>query len=418
MQWSPKRLPICLLSIWISIWINGCFQYTGTVLYNNNKGSQVSDIRFSSWALCIALLSTISLTGCGASTSNSGEPSSGNPDTPSQDNSDDGSDTPDTGTPDNTTPDDNNSDNPDTSNPGDNSDDDGDSNPPVAPPIGSDCQYSVPTPPSLTEHFSISLDDNTYQHLDDEELVSNNSNIYGTWAVVHQQATTDTSNDRQLRRSHQQRALFVIREAAGSTAENPVAEIASCSSAGFRTLNNPTIGDEFPQPLSQNGDLILSLTSMTQMNGIAPHTNTRAIKLSDSQQPLANVSGTIDGESVAAEDVWCLKVFRNTQSQQQCAGDVSQNQIGSGVGLQGESLAATLQAINFGDNETLVLESNRPSPGVTLFDSELTTAEASALNATVSRSRTSIQLNSNLNLEKLSGSNFVASDASLVLTTP
>lgn len=374
----------------------------------------MSDIRFSSWALCIALLSAISLTGCGASTSNSGEPSSGNPDTPSQDNSDDGSDTPDTGTPDNTTPDnntpdDNNSDNPDTNGPGD-------SEPPVAPPIGSDCQYSVPTPPSLTEHFSISLDDNTYQHLDGEELVSNNSNIYGTWAVVHQQTFTNTSNSRQLRRSHQQRALFVIREAAGSTAENPVAEIASCSSVGFRTLNNPTIGDEFPQPLSQSSNLALSLTSMTQMNGVAPYTNTRAIKLSDSQQPLANVSGTIDGEPVAAEDVWCLKVFRNTQSQQQCSGEVTQNLTGSGVGLQGESLAITLQAIRFESNEGLALDSNLPSPGVTLFDSELTIAEANTINATVAR--TSVQLNSNLNLQKLADGNPVNTSASLVLTTP
>lgn len=376
----------------------------------------MSDIRFSSWALCIALLSAISLTGCGASTSNSGEPSSGNPDTPSQDNSDDGSDTPDTGTPDNTTPDNNNSDNPDTSNPGDNSDNDGDSNPPVAPPIGSDCQYSVPTPPSLTEHFSISLDDNTYQHLDGEELVSNNSNIYGTWAVVHQQTFTNTSNSRQLRRSHQQRALFVIREAAGSTAENPVAEIASCASVGFRTLNNPTIGDEFLQPLSQSSDLALSLTSMTQMNGVAPYTNTRAIKLSDSQQPLASVSGTIDGESVAAEDVWCLQVFRNTQSQQQCAGEVTQNLTGSGISLQGENLMTTLQSIRSNGKETLLLDSNRPSPGVTLFDSELTTAEANTINATVAR--TSVQLNSNLNLQKLADGNPVNTSASLVLTTP
>lgn len=380
----------------------------------------MSDVRFSSWAMCIALLSVLSLVGCGASTSSSGQPSGGNSGNSSQDNSGDGSDTPDTGTPDNTTPDNttpdnNNSDNPDTSNPGDNSDND-DSNPPVAPPIGSDCQYSAPPPPSLTEHFSISLSDNTYQHLDNEERTDLNTNIYGTWAIVHQQATTDTSNDRQLRRSHQQRALFVIREATGSTAENPIAEVASCSSTGFRTLNNPTNGDEFPQPLSQNGDLMLSLTSMTQMNGIAPNNNARAIKLSDSQQPLATVSGDIDGESVAAEDVWCLKVFRNTLSQQQCSGEVAQNQISSGISFQGESLAANLQSINVENNESLLLISNLPSPGVALFDRELTPDEANAINATVNR--TSMQLNSNLNLEKLSGSNFVASDATLMLTIP
>lgn len=392
----------------------------------------MSDIRFSSWGLCIALLSVLSLTGCGASTSNSGQPSGDTPnnssqdnssqDDPSQNNQDEANNPPDSGNSDPSSPD---TSAPDTNNPAEDNTDgnEGENNsvdnsePPVAPPIGSDCQYSAPTPPPLTEHFSRSLTDDTYQHLDGEELVSNNSNVYGTWAIVHQQSSSDTSNERQRLQQHQIRTLLVIREANSSTAQTPVAEIASCTTAGqFSTLNNPTIGDELALPLSQSSDLVLNLTSMTQMNGVAPHTNTRAIKLDASQQPLATVSGDIDGESVTAEDVWCVQVFRNSLSQQQCSGMVTLNVAGSGIRFNGDTLNADMQVIYSGDSENLILNSNRPSPATTLFDEELTSAEAATIGASVERR--SIQLNSRLNVQKLNEGNPVNASATLVLVAP
>lgn len=214
----------------------------------------------------------------------------------------------------------------------------------------------------------------------------------------------DSNKRRRITSQNDLRAILVVR--AGTDA---ITEIASCTlSSSPIQLNNPQIGDQFQLPLTDSSDQqMVTINSFSQLSG----DGLEAIKISDSQAWLGELSGAVDGTTITSQNIGCWQLQRSYKIVQQCDGSVTSNTANSIFVVSGTNDAFGIDVGPTGSNKSLYLQG---SNNQLIFDTNYTAGSGTTLSATINR--TSANLTLSLNGQKIEDDNFINTSASLTVS--
>ncbi|WP_420588801.1 hypothetical protein [Bacterioplanoides sp.] len=205
--------------------------------------------------------------------------------------------------------------------------------------IYAQADYQPPQPYSLTEYLSTSLNSDTYTIRQGQEVTAADTDLTGTWLLVHNQTRKSTNSREQEIEQSQTRMVFVIREQNGQIQHSQCT--AARDSSGhllnsFVDLNKTNLNDQIDLNLfNVTLKAPLKIESNTRMVGIPIDGSgensiverveyydqfTKAVKISADTGPIGSMSlsaenGTVNHNN---ENVYCISQTLLTDSLAQC----------------------------------------------------------------------------------------------------
>lgn len=254
-----------------------------------------------------------------------------------------------------------------------------------------DCAFTDPVAPVVSETLGNTNDPDMYSLAHYSEREDLNTDLTGTWVMVHRQTKFDFNPEENARDTLQvwQKSVFIIRNSGGTY------EAADCSGTGFKALSITEDRLTLPVFGSISGAPSFALVQHSQsaMTGINPTNSgnitysdqfTGAIKVSDAVMPLGQSSITINAGSDSNADILCVTQKRELMMKQVCT-ELAQPAV----------LTLTMTAATAGDQHNLRFRSD----GVYTLSSQLgTTIQLTAPTTnTISADASSVSVNLTLN---------------------
>ncbi len=186
-----------------------------------------------------------------------------------------------------------------------------------------DCAFTDPVAPVVSETLGNTNDPDMYSLAHYSERTDLNTDLTGTWVMVHRQTQRYQTSQERNTTATWQKSVFIIRNNGGTL------EAANCFGGGFTALtieNNQLTLPVFAANSSAPSFALVSgsQSSLTGINltGSANTTYsdqfTGAIKVSDSVTALGQSSVTVDGNSDYNADIVCVTQKRELTMEQVC----------------------------------------------------------------------------------------------------
>lgn len=231
--------------------------------------------------------------------------------------------------------------------PGDSIGDGGDTTEPTTP-VVVDCGWETPADVTPTNSLGATATAATYDIANVTELTSANTDLTGTWVLIHKFNRVNESSTGTTSRTVseiQQKFIFVIRD----TGSGP--EAASCLDNEFVALGDTSAAFNLPlfstsTTTAANEAPEFTLNSNTSMSGstLADYSYnydrndvtlsgqvTEAVKISSAAAALGSHTINMNYDTTAvssnADDVWCFRQSRELSASQICEGDIGSSAL-------------------------------------------------------------------------------------------
>jgi hypothetical protein len=259
----------------------------------------------------------------------------------------------------------------DSSGDGDSSGSDGDSGSDggttTPPPV--DCDWQEPTEVTPTETLGNTSDATIYSLDGHSERSDLNSDLTGTWVLIHKVTSSSDSANTRNTTILEQKTHFVIRDNGGQL------EVSVCNSngSGFEDLEDTS--SDFTLPLFGGiTQPTFSKTSNSQLTGQAlsgtdisySNQSTQAIKISAATSAFGQSTLTFDATTESNANTFCFSQRRERSMQQACTADPQDTELslymllGTESGQQGLSYRTTPYYTLNNDNQ-LMLQTTTPA---------------------------------------------------------